>query len=270
MGSESAREIARIQNIIKIKRGELKSPYASFGQKDSIRKYIADCQIQIQNIRNNAKHKQRMGTTGNSFKREVGKNAGKFLSTLLFGDRHSTPYRKVKSSDTTAKDEAETSLINEELFFSLDRAVLQNIDTIATLRLSKDEEELTNQLLELSVQLKANRWHETLNDKEASIRNKFTNALFEKYKQGIEFLKMTNPDNARLRYLERIKRQAVFRKIFGAYRTFVLIVSLIILVILGIGLFIAIQEGYLWLIGTLMGVLILTPILKKLLQKLSV
>lgn len=36
-----------------------------------------------------------MGKFENAFKREMGKNTGKVLSNFLFGDKHSTPYRKV-------------------------------------------------------------------------------------------------------------------------------------------------------------------------------
>ena len=36
-----------------------------------------------------------MGVFGNSLKRELGKNTGKFISNVVFGDKHSTPYRRV-------------------------------------------------------------------------------------------------------------------------------------------------------------------------------
>ena len=39
-----------------------------------------------------------MGIIENSFKRELGKNTAKVVSNLLFGDRHSTPSRRVEST----------------------------------------------------------------------------------------------------------------------------------------------------------------------------
>lgn len=39
-----------------------------------------------------------MSIVGNSFKRELGKNAGKMVSNMIFGDKHSTPYRRVHSA----------------------------------------------------------------------------------------------------------------------------------------------------------------------------
>jgi hypothetical protein len=41
-----------------------------------------------------------MGKFGNSFKREMGKNTGKFVRDLIFGDMHSTPYRRVGASQS--------------------------------------------------------------------------------------------------------------------------------------------------------------------------
>lgn len=265
MGSESSREIARLQESIRIKRNELKSPYASSGQKESIRNYIADCRIQIQNIKNNSKRQRNMGTTGNSFKREIGKNTGKFVSNLFFGDRHSTPYRRVDNSNI-ARNESVLRQKDNEMLCLIDKAVLQNIDAIASIRFSRDKEELTNQLLDLSVQLKANRWHETLNDKEGSIRNKFTNALFEKYKQGVESLKYVDPNNARLRYFEKLKRQTIIRKLFGTYRTFAIIISFITLVALGVGVSILAQEGLLWMIPVILIAFALIPTIRKILK----
>lgn len=39
-----------------------------------------------------------MGAASNAFSREIGKNAGKAVSNFLFGDSHSTPYRRVHSA----------------------------------------------------------------------------------------------------------------------------------------------------------------------------
>ncbi|MGL5980809.1 MAG: hypothetical protein ACRCZY_08055 [Phocaeicola sp.] len=36
-----------------------------------------------------------MGTFEKSFTREIGKNTGKWVSNIVFGDGHSTPYRRV-------------------------------------------------------------------------------------------------------------------------------------------------------------------------------
>ena len=95
-----------------------------------------------------------MGKTTDSFKREIGKNAGKAVSNWLFGDAHSTPYRRVDSakgarretqrSIAEAKIEAQRSIaeakieayndrIHRNQMYALDAAVLKNIDSVANL-----------------------------------------------------------------------------------------------------------------------------------------
>lgn len=39
-----------------------------------------------------------MSDFGKAFRREVGKNTGKFISNVIFGDKHSTPYRRVDAA----------------------------------------------------------------------------------------------------------------------------------------------------------------------------
>ena len=43
-----------------------------------------------------------MGKLGNAFQREIGRNTGKFVSNLLFGDKHSTPYRRVDGGGSSS------------------------------------------------------------------------------------------------------------------------------------------------------------------------
>lgn len=147
-----------------------------------------------------------MGIIDNSFKRELGKNAGKVASNLLFGDMHSTPYRRVDSAKAQ-KVNAKIEKQQKEQLLAIDRAVLKNIDTVATIRISNNKDELLLQLLELSVQLKANRWYETLNNEEGEIRNKFTDALFEKYKQGVHALMVIDSEEPQLAYFQKIVKK---------------------------------------------------------------
>jgi len=54
-----------------------------------------------------------MGETSNAFSREIGKNAGKALSNFLFGDSHSTPYRRVHSAPPPPPKLTKAQLIHE-------------------------------------------------------------------------------------------------------------------------------------------------------------
>ncbi len=55
-----------------------------------------------------------MGTFENSLKRELGKNTGKFISNIIFGDRHSTPYRRVRNSNRSRISSSERKRIENE------------------------------------------------------------------------------------------------------------------------------------------------------------
>src|SRR5690554_6197167 len=135
-----------------------------------------------------------------SFKREVGKNTGKYLSNVLFGDGHSTPYRRVGDKVKLKNSEAKIERSNNEQLFAIDSAVLKNVDKIATIRFSNDPNEIIQQLMELEIHLNSNKWQNVSigDNKEAIIRNKFCDALFEKYKQGVRILKKMDPSNVEL------------------------------------------------------------------------
>ena len=72
-----------------------------------------------------------MGIIENSFKRELGKNAGKMVSNMIFGDKHSTPYRRVHSAPpppprlTKAQLEHEANLSRIEAEKEMQRKMLQ-------------------------------------------------------------------------------------------------------------------------------------------------
>lgn len=176
-----------------------------------------------------------MGTIGNAIKKEIGKNTGKVVSNILFGDMHSTPYRRANSAKTKAA-EAKIERQNKEQLFTIDSAVLENIDAVASYRISNDIDELLHQLSELSVQLKANKWSETANSEEAKIRNKFCDALFEKYKQSLRKLQEIAPENPQIAYYDKIKKRTNVKKYLGTYPTWI-----------GLGAFFTLSFFYFWI-----------------------
>lgn len=188
-----------------------------------------------------------MGAFGNSLKRELGKNTGKFISNVVFGDMHSTPYRRVDARRQATKEarlaEAEARRRVEEVkkeakleearmrlkeaheraelerknqLYAVDDAVIKNIDILNSKPIPSNKAELLQMLSELSVQLKANKW-ETKGD-EASIRNKYTEALLEKYTQCVRELEIMDFNEPRLEYYKNIitkaKRNRFWKK-FG-------------------------------------------------------
>jgi len=200
-----------------------------------------------------------MGTFGKSFTREMGKNTGKVVSNVLFGDWHSTPYRRVGDSARIAATEAKIERQRKEQVFAVDAAVLKNIDAVAGYRVSSDKEELLQQLSELSIQLKANKWRETLNSEENQVRNKFCDALFEKYKQALRTLRMIDPNEPQLEYFEKIRKKTSRSKIIRTYPTYLGVLALILFCFIGGGLA-SLDEDALALVLTLFIVIVVISI----------
>lgn len=74
--------------------------------------------------------------------------------------------------------------------------------------IATNKEDLLKQLQELSTQLSANPYlHQffTNTDKENKIRNKFNNALFSKYKQCVNELKIIAPDDPHYHYYKAVQ-----------------------------------------------------------------
>ena len=130
-----------------------------------------------------------MGTSRNSFKRELGKNTGKFVSNIIFGDKHSTPYRhmgnyshnastkssKTKSDARLTLAEAKAEMLAKNQLNELDAAVLHNIDLLTSVTIPSDKNELINLLNQLTVQVEATPWIYN-GGEEGYIRNKYWKA----------------------------------------------------------------------------------------------
>lgn len=169
------------------------------------------------------------GIFGKSFKREVGKNTGKLVSNFLFGDKWSTPH-KIVTEKAKIKTEREQQRKDNEQLYAVDAAVLENIDKVAAYRLSTDKDNLLEQLSELSVQLSANKYHDLEDDDEAKIRNKFNDALMEKYKQALIRLKAIDSNEPLLKYYKKAykkaKRSKKWRKHMKLYIILLLMVGI--------------------------------------------
>ena len=162
--------------------------------------------------------KKKMSIFGNSFKREVGKNTGKWLSNSLFGDKWSTPHRVINERAKVKTEREQQRKDNEQLYL-VDAAVLKNIDKVAAFRLSHNKEELLGQLDELTIQLSANKYHDVSDDeKEAKVRNKFNDALMEKYKQALVLLKTIDPTEPMLTYYNKAYKKAKRSKLFRKHK----------------------------------------------------
>lgn len=172
-----------------------------------------------------------MSLFGKSFERELGKNTGKWVSNVIFGDGHATPYRRAENrrqqklnqqriqednfhQQRLTQIRLEDKIKQKEQLLVIDCAVLQNVDMISSIKVTNNSEQLVDILSELSIQVKTNNWHG--NNEEGKIRNKYNEALLEKYNQALLRLKSIDPNNSQLEYfarnLNRFKRKKFFKK----------------------------------------------------------
>ena len=173
-----------------------------------------------------------MGKFGDSFKREVGKNTGKFVSNLVFGDKHSTPYRRVDGGGSSSvraeaaqaraeaarlqaaaleeKTRAEIVKQKKDDLNILDGAVLKNVDIVLQTPIPQDEAGLVNLMSIWSAQLSGSKWDYM--SAEGKIRNQFPDALMEKYKQCTLVLKSIAPTHAMIQYYDNVLTEASNRR----------------------------------------------------------
>lgn len=194
------------------------------------------------------------GPFGNSLKRELGKNTGKFISNVIFGDKHSTPYRRVSSyreprvvvreprvsvrviesqnrlAEEEARRDAEVRVARIQadlerenqtraaeleklnLIREADLDVERNIASLNSEPIPTTVPELLQSLTALSVQLKANPWKKEGEDAER--RNKYTEALLEKFVLSVQELEFIDSTDPHLKHFKSIARKAKRKKFF--------------------------------------------------------
>ena len=193
-----------------------------------------------------------MGTLGNAFKRELGKNTGKFVSNVIFGDGHSTPYRRVdKARETNANArqqiaEAKMKMAEAEArearerskrerknqLYAVDSAVLENIDLLNSQAIPTDKQELLQFLSVLAVQLKATPWLDEASDDEAKIRNKYTNALLEKFRLSVYELETAAPDDPHLQMYKDLLSQSNKKRFLAKHKRGITILSCVLVILI--------------------------------------
>lgn len=172
-----------------------------------------------------------MSDFGKAFRREFGKNTGKFVSNVVFGDKHSTPYRRVESARRERQaninarhaermqmqqdrlmersrkndllEEKNRILKNESMarindlrktkLYAVDSAINAAIDNLLSVPIPSDILSLEQYILNLQVQVNASK-AEGFRD-ETEIRKKYFIALRERFFQAFNRLELLSPDS---------------------------------------------------------------------------
>lgn len=176
------------------------------------------------------------------FKHGFGDKAGRNTANALFNlfgidfsDRRRVSIdtsRKIKAEARANLDNTRAEIERQNQLYALDAAVLDNVDQVVGLVLSTEPNELCAELSALQVQLETNSWG-IATDEENKIRNKYTNAVFSKFKSGVRQLEIIDPNNPRIDDFQAAIRKARWRKFFGAYWFILFVASPFVAMIIG-------------------------------------
>lgn len=156
-----------------------------------------------------------------SFWREAGRNTGKWASNKIFGPTGwATPRRHIIDRDSgSTNPRPGKNLVgqgNTSNSYTLDfeKEIKTKIRAISQQKFPKTGKALLNFLFEFEILLKGNKWTYIglLASNEKKLRNRYADALFMKYKQGLELMKNSKTDE---KAIQRIQRRI---RVFGFYR----------------------------------------------------
>lgn len=182
----------------------------------------------------------------NAFKNQIGRDTGKVVSNLVWGDKHASVYRRAQSRYETQKLEARLEekqaenraferLIQEQKIDKALECVDKGVARIISMKVPHNKELLIEMLQELTMMLIANPWKSVFNE-ENNITNRYSDAILQKYEQVLFTLKSKFLNDVEVSYFEKQyidlkkgKRKGKFTEIIIAI-TLAVILSAIIAV----------------------------------------
>lgn len=183
-----------------------------------------------------------MGRFFNNLKGQIGRDTGKALSGLVYGDKHATVFRRVDNSTNRKKRETdeereeriEQERINAELS-ALNQDIQKRIEVILNENIPVEEKELSIFLRKLLTQMKTCMWKSSFSD-ENKIRNRLSDAIYLKYDEAMFHLINDYPLNKQLEYFVKqsksLKNKRLLMKNVGILGIVLFIVILAISVLI--------------------------------------
>lgn len=139
-----------------------------------------------------------MGSFSKGFGHQLGKMAANVVgntiadATGLDQSTHVTHRRQDPAREQYLQQKADQE--KRRLNFARHEAILKNAAMVREIEFSDDQRELENQVANLHIQMKSERWHNSLgNNKRMNI---FTDTLFAKFNQGVKKLEKMDPLNS--------------------------------------------------------------------------
>lgn len=161
----------------------------------------------------------------NSFKREIGKNSGKWLSNLIFKDNHSTPVKIIRENKKAPVNKAKDNTVIIDFAKNEKNILIEKKNSVLEKELPNDKTKLFDYALNLITIINTKKWSLN-NSTETENTNKYLDAHFEKLKQvrvKLEFMNAEKETNYIKTELKKIKLKRTIQK----YWVFILFVALI-------------------------------------------
>ncbi len=190
-----------------------------------------------------------MGKVSDSFKRQVGRDAGKVVSNFLFGDKHATPIRHVRAKEKFEAEiahqkemqsqanehqrklyEMELKRKRQEYLLGLKKTVEQDVLEINSIEIGTTKDDIINTLRELSSRIKINKWQNIIigkNVDEKAITNHIPSAYLDKYEEALHTLKSKYPESKDFELYEKKFKHFRLKKILLKFKWFFVILLLI-------------------------------------------
>ena len=139
-----------------------------------------------------------MGSFSKGFGHQLGKMAANAVgnkiadATGLDQSTHVTHRRQSSAREQYLQQKADQD--ERRLNFAQHDAILKNADMVREIVFSDNQRELENQVANLHIQMKSEKWHNALGDDKRM--NIFTDTLFAKFNQGVKKLEKMDPLNS--------------------------------------------------------------------------
>lgn len=221
---ESARRAIKStrENMARQRASKAPKHYQESGKRniEYQKKLIEGYKKKIANYREKKKNKS-MGKGVDAFKREVGKNTGKWVSNKIFGDGHSTPHRvNVNSSKKSIVGSNQESLLNKGKEFFSDSENKKEIqkynskkEEVIAKPIPSDTNEIMNLVNLMLSNIKSNGWKSGNNDEHI---NSLSDACLIKLEQCAIKLKAINEIH-QFEYVEKEIKALKKKKLFQKY-----------------------------------------------------
>lgn len=184
----------------------------------------------------------------NSFKNQIGRDAGKVVSNIVWKDKHASVYRRAESRRQETLDLKKKQFKAEQKQKILDREYKQQkdeldqierlknkteskIQEINDLEIPEDKKQLVAVLNKLILLLKSNPFKD---DYESDITNAYPKALLAKYEQALMTFESYYPKDQQVRFYKKQLKALKRQKLTSQFTTILAVIFLLLIISYGL------------------------------------